>query len=487
MTHRKRKSSKIKWSLFASFTAVTCLIMILFWVLQQLLLGTVYEWTTRSQMRTLLYEIDYSILESDSFTEETASLAENAGTAMTIYRVDGNRYTPIVAREERSGVLHQLEHEHISALYEKTREENGMLQDSFGNLFDDKGFSATQRKNRILSASITTTKNGDTYFILLDTTAVPVRALFHVMQNQLSFASVILLAVAAGVAFLLARHIAGPIERISAKARKMSKGVYDIDFSEKSYQEIEELSDILNHTTEELSKIDRMQKELIANISHDLRTPLTMIVGYTEVMRDIEGENTPENMQVVIDEATRLSSLVNDLLEISRIQGGKAERKDERFDLTALTRDTVARYERLKQNGGFTFAMEAEGPAFVYADKNKITQVLCNLLNNAINYSDTRRHIVVRLIEKEGVIRTEVIDHGIGIPAENLENIWQRYYRGEKTHRRGVHGSGLGLSIVREILDLHGARYGVSSVVGEGSTFWFELPKDDATLAPKCV
>ena len=487
MTHRKRKSSKIKWSLFASFTAVTCLIMILFWVLQQLLLGTVYEWTTRSQMRSLLYEIDISISESDSFTEKVVTLAENAGTAMTIYRIDGTRYTPIVVREEKNGVVQMLEDEHIESLYESARDEDGMLQDTFGNFFDDKSFSASQRKNRLLSTFITATKNGDTYFILLDATAVPVRALFHVMQNQLSFASAILLAVAAGVAFLLARHIAGPIERISAKARKMSKGVYDIDFSEKSYQEIEELSDILNHTTEELSKIDRMQKELIANISHDLRTPLTMIVGYTEVMRDIEGENTPENMQVVIDEATRLSSLVNDLLEISRIQGGKAERKDERFDLTALTREIVARYERLKQNGGFTFAIEAEGTAFVYADKNKITQVLCNLLNNAINYSDTRRHIVVRVIEKEGVIRTEVIDHGIGIPAENLENIWQRYYRGEKSHRRGVHGSGLGLSIVREILDLHDARYGVSSLVGEGSTFWFELPKDDATLAPKCV
>ena len=463
------------------------MIMMLFWVLQQLLLGTVYEWTTRTQMRNLLYEIDDRIAESDSFVQEVTALAENASTAMVIYRVDGKAFTPIVVCEENNSILHQLENEHIDALYEKTLSEEGVLQSSLDSFFDGKDLFFAQKEGRLLSLSITETKNADTYFVLLDTTAVPMRALFHVMQNQLSFVSVILLAVAAGVAFLLARHIARPIERISAKARKMSQGVYDIDFSERSYQEIEELSDVLNHATEELSKIDRMQKELIANISHDLRTPLTMIVGYTEVMRDIEGENTPENMQVVIDEATRLSSLVNDLLELSRIQGGKAERKDEHFDLTTLAKETVDRYERLKENSGFTFSFEGEAPSIVCADKNKITQVLCNLLNNAINYSDTRRSVIVRVIKKKGVVRTEVIDHGIGIPAENLENIWQRYYRGEQSHRRGVHGSGLGLSIVREILDLHDARYGVSSLVGEGSTFWFELKEENEILLPTVV
>ena len=212
-----------------------------------------------------------------------------------------------------------------------------------------------------------------------------------------------------------------------------------------------------------------------------------MIVGYAEVMRDIEGENTPENIQVIIDEATRLSSLVNDLLEISRIQSGSTVRKDEVFDLVDVADQTVERYRRLKENGGFTFTLETDGKAAVYADKGKIQQVLCNLLNNAINYSDEDRRIQVSVRSTQSGVRLSVTDHGIGIAPDKLEYVWQRYYRGDKNHRRSTVGSGLGLSIVREILELHHARYGVSSTLGEGSTFWFELLRENETLSPERV
>ena len=311
--------------------------------------------------------------------------------------------------------------------------------------------------------------------------------MFHLLQNQLLFVSIISLAIAAGIAFLLARHIARPLERINSKAKRLPRGEYNIDFSEKSYREIEELSETLNRTEDDLSKTDRLQKELIANISHDLRTPLTMIVGYAEVMRDIEGENKPENIQVIIDEATRLSSLVNDLLEISRIQGEREERKNEHFDLGDLATETVERYCRLKENSGFTFTAACDKDCLVYADKAKLLQVICNLINNAINYSEEDKRVSVRVLKKADAVRLDVVDHGIGIAPEHIEHVWERYYRGEKPHRRSTVGSGLGLSIVREILDLHHARYGVNSVLGEGSVFWFELLVENENLFPECV
>ncbi len=479
MTHRKHRAPKIKWSLFVSFTSMTVLIMILLWVLCSLLLSTVYGWTVKSRMQSLLYEIAYEAPKAD-FAERAVLLAENADTAMGIYRVEDDSFTLYAEAREKDSVFHLFDSADIKTLYDKALENELILQERVEDVFGEKSF----KHGRLLSGFITGAPGSDTYFILLDTAALPINAILVLMQNQLSFVCAILLAVAAGISFLVARHIAGPIERISTKARKMAKGELAIDFTEKSYREIEELSEVLNQTTDELSKIERLQKELIANISHDLRTPLTMIVGYAEVMRDIEGENTPENIQVIIDEATRLSSLVNDLLEISRIQGGRAERKDEQFDLAELAEETVERYRRLKENSGFTFEFEKNGACPIVADRSKILQVLCNLLNNAINYSDTDRRIRVSLAMREGTVRLEVIDHGVGIAQENLDNVWQRYYRNETNHRRSISGSGLGLSIVREILELHRARYGVQSTEGEGSVFWFELPAAGEDLAP---
>lgn len=481
MTHRKHRAPKIKWSLFVSFTAMTVVIMILLWVLCSLLLGTVYGWTVKSRMQSLLYEIAYEAPRAD-FAEKATLLAENADTAMGIYRVEDDTFTLFAEIEDKNCVFPLLDSGDLEYLYARALENESILQDSVEDLFSDGSFAKT--KGRLFSAFITELPSGDTYFILLDTAALPIHAILVLMQNQLLLVSVILLAVAAGISFLLARHIAGPIERISSKARKMATGELALDFTEKSYREIEELSEVLNQTTDELSKIDRLQKELIANISHDLRTPLTMIVGYAEVMRDIEGENTPENTQVIIDEATRLSSLVNDLLEISRIQGGSAVRKDETFDLALLAEETVERYRRLKENSGFTFEFEKDGDCTVIADRSKILQVLCNLLNNAINYSEEDRRIRVSLGARDGTVRLEVIDHGVGIAREELDNVWQRYYRNKTNHKRSIAGSGLGLSIVREVLELHRARYGVSSTLGEGSVFWFELPAAGEELSP---
>ena len=483
---RERNAPRIKWSLFASFTAFTVIIMILIGVLQFVLLKTVYGWTTENRMRSLLYELALDVQEED-FDFTVVSKAEEAGTALVVYRVSEEGFTLVAEAVEVNGLSAQFTAADVNELYLKTCEEKGILQEQGEELFGNRVRPGDPEHKRLISAYVTRTPAGETYFIVLDTDFLPLHALLQFLKNQLLLVSLISLAIAAGIAFLLARHIAAPIERINSKAKRLPQGEYDVDFSERSYREVEELSATLNHTADELSRTDRLQKELVANISHDLRTPLTMIVGYAEVMRDIEGENKPENIQVIIDEATHLSLLVNDLLEISRIQGGSSERKNELFDLGALANETVERYRRLKANSGFDFSLTVEPDCQVCADKGKILQVLCNLMNNAINYSVNEKHVVVRVLKQESSVRLEVEDHGMGISPENIEHVWERYYREDTPHRRSTAGSGLGLSIVREILELHHARYGVSSVLGEGSVFWFELWEENQKLCPECV
>ena len=237
----------------------------------------------------------------------------------------------------------------------------------------------------------------------------------------------------------------------------------------------------LNYAAKELSKNDNLQKELIANISHDLRTPLTMIKGYSEMMRDIPEENTPENIQAIIDEAERLSGLVNDLLDLSRVESGTKEFSTVPFDLTDAVTEVVNRYEKMNSAKGYNIEFEYQGEAMVKADKSMILQVIYNLTNNAINYCGDDLYVGIRqeiLTDKNGrrVARISVIDHGEGIDPDKLPLIWDRYYKVDSAHRRAVVGTGLGLSIVKKILTRHNASYGVESKPGEGSTFWFELP-----------
>ena len=246
-------------------------------------------------------------------------------------------------------------------------------------------------------------------------------------------------------------------------------------FDGTSYKEIAQLSDTLNHTTQELAKAEGLQRELVANVSHDLRTPLTMITAYAEVMRDLPGENTPENVQVVIDEAKRLTSLVNDLLDVSKLQAGVTELDAKEYDLTESIESVLLRYSKFLEQNGYTIDFEYDRHVMVVADEYKIYQVIYNLVNNAINYTGDDKLVVVRQRVLGSIVRIEVIDTGKGIAPEEINNVWERYYKVDKNHKRAVMGTGLGLSIVKNILKLHNFKYGVNSQLDKGTTFWFEV------------
>ena len=165
------------------------------------------------------------------------------------------------------------------------------------------------------------------------------------------------------------------------------------------------------------------------------------------------------------------------MLDLSRIQSGTRSLETEVFSLTETVRETMLRYERLTMQDGYRIEFISDGDASVNADRGMILQVVYNLINNAVNYTGDDKAVTVRQTLTESVVRIDVIDTGDGIPEDQLEMIWDRYYKVDKVHRRATVGTGLGLSIVKQILELHGAAYGVSSTVGEGSRFWFELPR----------
>lgn len=311
--------------------------------------------------------------------------------------------------------------------------------------------------------------------LLVTVKLTPVNATVQTLRVQLVYISVIIIVLALILSFLISRSVSKSIIRVNESAKELAKGNFDVTFDGKDYKEIGQLSDTLNYAAGELAKTENFQRELLANVSHDLRTPLTMIIAYSEGMRDLPGENTPENIQVVIEEAQRLTNLVNDMLDISKLQAGVLELDKHKYDLTDSINGVMERYVKLKEQEQYQIQFIYDVHVMVYADEFKIFQVLYNLINNAINYTGEDKKVIVQQKVIKDKVRIEVCDTGAGIPKEELGNVWERYYKVDKVHKRAVQGTGLGLSICKNILQMHGAEYGVESRAGKGSTFWFEL------------
>lgn len=317
--------------------------------------------------------------------------------------------------------------------------------------------------------------DGKEYAVIFNAVISPVNATVTTLRYQLYFITVIMILLSVLLAFAISKRIAKPIEDISKEAKLLAEGRYDTRFNGKGYVEIEELSNILNTAATELDKVEALRRELLANVSHDLRTPLALIYSYAEMMNDFPGEITPEQTQVIMVEAQRLTTLVNDVLDISKLESGTQELKKNEYDFTKSVKENIDRLADLVQKDGYHLSFEYDREISIYADEVRITQVLYNLLFNAIHYSGQDKGIRIKQITNNTEVRLEVIDTGIGIEPENLPYIWDRYYKVDKRHKRSTMGSGLGLSIVKKVIQLHGGEYGVISKVGEGSTFWFSL------------
>lgn len=249
-------------------------------------------------------------------------------------------------------------------------------------------------------------------------------------------------------------------------------------FEKGRYAEIDQLAHTLNYATQGLQQVEKLRTELIANVSHDLKTPLTMIKAYAEMIRDISGNNEEKrnkHLNVIVEESDRMAALVQDLLDVSKLQAGVVEYHPMPFDVAGLVENVRRRFDGVCLQKGFCIRTSVNRPCRAIGDVSKLQQVLYNLLSNAVNYSGDSRNIDVTVEAKDGKVRIAIRDYGEGISQEDLPYIWDRYYKVDKNHERAVVGTGIGLSIVKSVLELHQAEYGVDSVLGQGSTFWFTL------------
>lgn len=330
---------------------------------------------------------------------------------------------------------------------------------------------------RLIYASSIPGMGGEATIIIISP-LYPNTATVSIVRNMLVYISLIVTVLAVSLSLYLSRKISAPIEGLTVSASELGRGNYHVRFNGGNFTETKELAKTLSKASYEMEKTEFYQREIVANVSHDLKTPLTMIRSYAEMIHDISGDNPAkrnEHLGVIISETDRLNKLVTEMMTVSKLQSNQIELNKETVNIVELAKSSFNSFKVLSDQDGFELKFKPCKDCYVYGDKDKLLQVMNNFISNAVKYSGDNKFVSVELKRSAKKVTVHVIDHGVGIPKEELSHVWDRYYRTSANHQRNIEGTGIGLSIVKGILTLHNADYGVESTEGQGSDFWFSM------------
>lgn len=337
-----------------------------------------------------------------------------------------------------------------------------------------------KHKSRVAILGLPVKTYDGTYEALVITSSLqPIETMIDLIRTELIIITILLMSLALMASILISRTMAKPIKKIEKATKRIAEGDYNVRVDINSKDEIGSLANSVNNMANELSKIDELRKDMIANVSHDLRTPLSLIRGYAETIKDVTGDNKEKRekqLGVIIDETERLDLIVSDMLNLSVIQSGTIDINPAPFEVLPYFESIISRYENLAANRKISLSIECPENLFAIGDKRRLEQVFFNLLNNAFNHTDAEGTIKLSALPSANDITFKVSDTGSGIAQNDLPFIFDRYYKSEIKERK-IQGTGLGLAIVKSIYEAHNAEYGIDSKIGEGSTFWFVLKK----------
>ncbi|WP_035179154.1 sensor histidine kinase [Alkalihalobacterium bogoriense] len=285
-------------------------------------------------------------------------------------------------------------------------------------------------------------------------------------------ALLIVLAFGSFMILLASRHLINPIKKLTNAAREMAKGNFSIRLKSKDKDEIGELITSFNHMATEVEKIDKMREDFVSSVSHEIQSPLTSIRGFTKALRDgvIPQENQREYFDIIYQETDRLSRLSDNLLRLSSLESDQHPFHPERYRVDEQIRRIVLATEPQWEQKQLTISLDLQS-TWIKADEDLFEQVWLNLLNNAIKYSPEGGTISIEVKQEDDYVVVSIQDDGKGIPSEAFPRLFERFYKVDRARTNQMPGNGLGLSIVKKIIDLHQSYIEVESEVGKGSTF----------------
>ena len=455
--------NKLATKIFMYLAIFSLFILVFLFFFQVIFIDTFYEWTKTRTIKNLSKDILVTERDTSLYDKlDRVSYKENVCIELTnsngenLYSSNGNNCRLRSKTIKRNFINSNKESKTYNLVNNFTREKSIM--------------SATKLSNNL--------------YIFISTSLIPLDSTINIIEQQLIVVSIVVLLLSIVVAYFISKRLSDPITKISKAAKLISKGKLKTKFETTSdIKELVDLTNALNDMKDELSKTEELQKDLMANVSHDLKTPLTMIKAYAELILDIninDKEKCKNNLNIIIEEVNRLNTLVNDILNLTKVESNLEKLEKSEFDLIKLIKRIVKQHNIyvIKDGYNIEFIHDNIKELVIDADKKKIEQVIYNLLNNALNYTGEDKKVIIKVEEDDKDYTIMVIDSGKGIDKKEIDHIFDRYYRSKKNHKRYVYGTGLGLSIVKNILLLHNYPYGVTSKKNKGTTFYFKIKKD---------
>lgn len=455
-----KKLKSINRVLLRYFMVMVALLVVLVEVVCYLVVSNTIEEQARSRITHIGREVS-SFLENDNDVSVSNFMRSYLQEGVTVYVLSDDGYVLLPIDDN---LTYDAEIEEIS--------------NRFKGL--ETGSSVLYTKDNYLNYVASHDYGGGSYLVVSYSLKI-MNGAARLLLIYFVVVGLLVLLLSALIAYGISQKLSDGLKTLSSTAVRFSKGDFNVNFANAEYQELADLSDTLNEVRDEVKKSGDFQRELLANVTHDLKTPLTMIKAYASMIREISG-NDPEkrdkHLQVIIDEADRLTGLVNDVLNMSKVSSNIDEINVKVFNLTEFLYGIINKFEYLQETQGYNFMVDIDSNLYTRADEEKIGQVIYNLLGNAVNYTGEDKTVYISLKKnlESDRIKFSVRDTGKGISKEELPEIWNRYYRVKENHPRPVKGTGLGLSIVKIILERHGFDFGADSEIGKGSTFWIDFP-----------
>ncbi len=458
----------------AAFVAIICFGVVVFtFVLQSVLLEPTYNDTLDTMLERTGSVVSESLV-NDSIPFIIQNITTLASTGVCIEVADANTLAPVMLADglgtqclihtgtagnevldEATLISMRLKAVEEGSYKETLRDENtGDEQRVFGYLIEE-----TQQ------------------LLIVSTDLEQIGVARGVINRQVFITLAIILPLAAGIAFVFAGFFTAPISKLCEATKSVASGNYDIKLDVDRDDELGHLAIDFSAMTNELRRTSKLKNELLANISHDLRTPLTLIKGYAETMRDFTGNNEEkrnEQLDIIINEADRLSAFICDVMELSKQNSGEAPLERERIGFHDFVKELVSRERNIAELKGVIVTLNiSDEPIYINADRRMMESVLHNLIENAVTHVGSDKKVEVSCVINANAAKVSVEDHGKGISKEDINFIFDRYYR--VRDNKGISGSGLGLAIVKSALVRHEYNFGVDSSLKKGSTFWFTV------------
>lgn len=453
------KKDSLNLKIWLYLILFSCSILIFVWIFQIVFLNLYYEQAKLREIEGIITSLKTSYNDSnfintlDTLTYNNKMCAEIIVDDKIIYSSGSNN------RNCASIVIME---KYKSRFLKSNKEEQSYK--IINPMYDDK----------ILIKAIKLNENSHMY---INTALEPLDGTVTILKDQFISVTIIVLLLSFVIAMVISRKLARPIEKITKKSKLLASGNNEVRFNtDTGIEEINELSNALNYVSTEINKTNELRRDLMANVSHDLKTPLTMIKAYSEMIRDIsykDKEKMTNNLNTIIEETDRLNLLVEDILTLTKLESKTIVLEKTKINLNKLVSDILSRYEIFED---YKFNFNSDNEFIINADKKRLEQVFYNLINNAINYTGNDKKININLKDKGKFIQIEIIDTGKGIKTEELDKIWDKYYTTTKNHKRNKAGTGIGLSIVKNILELHNFEYGVKTS-NKGTNFYFLIKK----------